>query len=77
MAVCHGILILALCMCFTAATATVNYADVRVRVVNAYAQHGHEMAEATSALQGLSKDTHMANGRNGERKHNTATVMGK
>ena len=57
MAVCHGILILALCMCFTAATATVNYADVRVRVVNAYAQHGHEMAEATSALQGLSKET--------------------
>jgi len=39
------------------AAATVNYVDVRVRVVNAYAQHLDEMADATSALLILSRDT--------------------
>lgn len=39
------------------AAATVNYADVRMRVANAYAQHLDEMADATSVLQVLTRDT--------------------
>ena len=35
----------------------VNYADVRARVANAFAEKANELADAIAVVQGLSKDT--------------------
>ena len=34
-----------------------NYADVRKRVGNAFAEKAHEIADATAVVQGLSKES--------------------
>ena len=35
----------------------INYADVRARVANAFAEKANELADAIAVVQGLSKDT--------------------